>query len=193
MLEGAQSGALKALYVVGANPVKTFAAPKDAGRCKLELLIVQEMFLSETAELADIVFPAKCAYEKDGTVTNTAGELQLLRKGGDIMGPRSDFDLLRIISHQLAILGLGSAFHYKSAEAVFDEIRKNVRGYDVPVTGLITGGAEATLPQYARNGHGPYDIPAGQIFSSADTLFTSGTLGRYCKMIESLPEAEAKP
>ncbi|HXN23610.1 MAG TPA: NADH-quinone oxidoreductase subunit NuoG [Candidatus Dormibacteraeota bacterium] len=193
MLEGTQSGALKALYVVGANPVKTFAASKDGGRGKLELLIVQEMFLSETAELADIVFPAKCAYEKDGTVTNTAGELQLLRKGGDIMGPRSDFDLLRIISHQLAILGLGSAFHYKSAEAVFDEIRKNVRGYDVQMTGLITGGAEATAPQCARNGHGPHDIPPGQIFSSADTLFTSGTLGRYCKMIESLPEAEAKP
>jgi NADH-quinone oxidoreductase subunit G len=192
MLEGARSGALKALYVVGANPVKTFAAPKGGGRGKLELLIVQEMFLTETAEHADVVFPAKCAYEKDGTVTNTAGEVQLLRRGGDIMGPRSDFDLLRILSHQLALLGLGAAFHYKSPEAVFDEIRKNVRGYDVKMTALITGGAEATAPRFAKNGHGAYDVPAGQIFSSADTLFTSGTLGRYCKMIESLPEAEAQ-
>jgi NADH-quinone oxidoreductase subunit G len=192
MFEGARSGALKALYVVGANPVKTFAAPMAGGRGKLELLIVQEMFLTETAELADIVFPAKCAYEKDGTVTNTAGEIQLLRKGGDIMGPRSDFDLLRIISHQLALLGLGAAFHFKSAEAVFDEIRKNVRGYDVAMAGLLTGGAEATAPKFARNGYAPYAIPAGQIFSSEDTLFTSGTLGRYCKMIDSLPEADAK-
>lgn len=191
MMEAVDNGALKALYVVGANPVKTFAAQKR-GRGKLELLIVQEMFLTETAALADIVFPAKCAYEKDGTVTNTAGEIQLLRKGGDIMGPRSDFDLLRIISHQLALLGLGKAFHFKSPEAVFEEIRTNVSGYDIPMTGLVTGGAEITTPHFAKNGHGQYDVPAGQIFSSEDTLFTSGTLGRYCRMIDSLPEAETK-
>ncbi len=193
MMDSANSGALKALYVVGANPMKTFAARNHGGRGKLELLIVQEMFVTETAELADIVFPAKCAYEKDGTVTNTAGEIQLLRKGSDIMGPRSDFDLLRIVSHQLALIGLGAAFHFKSSESVFDEIRKNVCGYDVQMAALLTGGAESTTPRFTPNGHRPYDVPPGQIFSSEDTLFTSGTLGRYCTMIESLPEAEAKP
>ncbi len=80
-----------------------------------QLLIVHEMFLTETAKQADIVFPAASAYEKDGTVTNTAGEIQMLRKGVEIMGTRSDFDLLRIVSHQLQRLGLGKAFHYKSS------------------------------------------------------------------------------
>ena len=49
------------------------------------------MFLTETAKQADIVFPAASAYEKDGTVTNTAGEIQMLRKGVEIMGTRIGF------------------------------------------------------------------------------------------------------
>src|SRR5207237_1327732 len=68
MVEAAQSGKLKALYVVGANPLVHFGKPGE-GRGKLELLIVQEMFLTETAKAGDIVLPAASAYEKDGTVT----------------------------------------------------------------------------------------------------------------------------
>src|SRR5882672_1025606 len=113
MVEAAQAGKLKALYVVGANPFAHFGT-LDYGRGKLELLIVHEMFLTETAKVADIIFPAASAYEKDGTVTNTSGEIQLLHKGAEVMGPRSDFDLLRILSHQLEKLGLGKAFHYKT-------------------------------------------------------------------------------
>ena len=109
------------------------------------------------------------------------------------MGPRSDFDLLRIISHQLEKLGLGKAFHYKTPAAVFEEIRKAVPGYNVPLTGLLTGGAEPTQVRVAKNGHAPYDVPPGLIRSAQDTLFTSGTLGRFCKMIESLPEADVHP
>ena len=109
------------------------------------------------------------------------------------MGPRSDFDLLRILSHQLERLGLGKAFHYKSPAAVFEEIRKAVPGYDVQPAGLLTGGAEPTHMHVAKNGHAPYDVPVGLIRSAQDTLFTSGTLGRFCTMMESLPEAEAKP
>ncbi len=192
MVEGAQAGKLKALYVVGANPLGHFGAP-GYGRGKLELLIVHEMFLTETAKVADIVFPAASAYEKDGTVTNTSGEIQMLHKGAEVMGPRSDFDLLRILSHQLEKLGLGKAFHYKTPAAAFEEIRKAVPGYNVPSAGLLTGGAEATRVQFARNGHAGYDVPASLIRSAKDTLFTSGTLGRFCTMMESLPEAEAKP
>jgi len=193
MLEAAWDGKLGALYVAGANPIKTFASGKDKSRGNLELLIVHEMFLTETATMADIVFPAECAYEKDGTVTNTAGEVQLLHKGGDVMGPRSDFEILRILSYQLERIGLGKGFPFKTPDAVFEEIRKNVRGYDVALAGLLTGGAEMAVPVLAVNGRAPHDVPAGTIFSSRDTLFTSGTLGRYCKVIDSLPEAEAKP
>jgi NADH-quinone oxidoreductase subunit G len=188
MVEAAQSGKLKALYVMGANPLAHFGA-LGAGRGKLELLIVHEMFLTETAKQADIVFPAASAYEKDGTVTNTAGEIQMLRKGVEIMGTRSDFDLLRIVSHQMERLGLGKAFHYKSPAAVFEEIRKTVPGYSVEPGALLQGAAEPTQLGFSRNGHAPYDVPVGLIRSAHDTLFTSGTLGRFCTMMESLPEA----
>ena len=188
MVEAAQAGKLKALYVMGANPLAHFGA-LGAGRGRLELLIVHEMFLTETAKQADIVFPAASAYEKDGTVTNTAGEIQMLRKGVEIMGTRSDFDLLRIVSHQMERLGVGQAFHYKSPAAVFEEIRKTVPGYSVQPGALLEGAAEPTRLGFSRNGHAPYDVPVGLIRSAHDTLFTSGTLGRFCTMMESLPEA----
>jgi NADH-quinone oxidoreductase subunit G len=192
IVEAAQNGKLKALYVVGANPFAHFGT-LGYGRGKLDLLIVHEMFMTETAKVADIVFPAASAYEKDGTVTNTSGEIQLLHKAAEVMGPRSDFDLLRILSHQLEKLGLGKAFHYKTPAAVFEEIRKAVPAYNVEAAGLLTGGAEASRVQFTRNGHAPYDVPAGLIRSAEDTLFTSGTLGRFCTMMESVPEAKAKP
>jgi len=192
MVEAAQAGKLKALYIVGANPFTHFGT-LGFGRGNLQLLIVHEMFLTDTSRPADIVFPAASAYEKDGTVTNTAGEIQLLHKAAEVMGTRSDFDLLRILSHQLEKLGLGKAFHYKTPAAVFEEIRKAVPGYNVSDAGLLTGGAEPTHLQVVRNGHAPYDVPAGLIRSAQDTLFSSGTLGRFCTMMESLPEADAKP
>jgi NADH-quinone oxidoreductase subunit G len=191
MVEAAQSGKLSALYVVGANPLAHFGT-LGFGRGKLQLLIVHELFLTETALQADIVFPAASAYEKDGTVTDTAGEIQLLRKAGEMMGPRSDFDLLRIMSHQLEKLGLGKAFHFKNSGLVFEEIRKVVPGYNVQIAGLLTGGAEPTSLHFSRNGHGAYDVPVQLIRSANDTLFTSGTLSRYCTMMQNLPEAEVK-
>jgi NADH-quinone oxidoreductase subunit G len=191
IVEAAQSGKLKALYVMGANPFAHFGALAQ-GHGKLEFLVVQEMFMTDTAKAADIVFPAASAYEKDGTVTNTSGEIQLLRKGAEVMGTRSDFDLLRILSHQLQRAGLGKAFHYKTPAAVFEEIRKAVPGYNVAEVGLLTGNAEPTRVQVARNGHAPYDVPVGLIRSAHDNLFTTGTLTRFCTMMESLQEAEGK-
>jgi len=192
MIEAAQSGKLKALYVVGANPFAHFGKA-GAGRGQLGFLVVHEMFLTETALLADVVFPAASAYEKEGSVTNTSGEIQLLHKAAEVMGARSDFDLLRILSHQLEKLGLGKAFHFKTPAAVFEEIRKTVPGYNVHPAGLLTGGAESVQPAFARNGHGTYDVPVELIRPANDNLFTSGTLGRFCTTVQSLPEAEAKP
>ena len=114
MIEAARSGKLKALYVVGANPFAHFGKA-GAGRGNLGFLVVHEMFLTETAQLADVVFPAASAYEKDGSVTNTAGEIQLLHKAAEVMGARSDFDLLRILSHQLEKLGLGQSVSLQNA------------------------------------------------------------------------------
>ena len=192
MLDAAIAGKLKALYVVGANPVKTFGVGAADRLGGLELLVVQELFLTETARRADIVLPAACGYEKIGTVTNTAGEVQMLRKVADIMGPRTDFDILRIVAHQLARVGVGKAPQWRSPEAAFEEIRRNVGGYYVQLANLLAGGAELSAPLWPANGHAAYDVPAKAIFSSRDTLFSSGSLGRYCTMINSLPEAAAK-
>jgi NADH-quinone oxidoreductase subunit G len=189
MLAAAAKGELRALYVVGANPVKTFGISATDRLGKLELLVVQDLFLTETARLADIVLPAASAYEKNGTMTNSAGEVQLVRKGGDVMGTRSDFDILRILSFQLAQHGLGQAIRLRNPEAAFDEIRQSVPGYNLAMATLLLGEAEQTSPVSAANDKANFDVPVGSIFSSGDTLFTSGSLSRYCTMIRSLPEA----
>jgi len=189
MLSAAAKGQLRALYVVGANPVETFGvSPKDL-QGKLGLLIVQDLFLTETAQLADIVLPAAAAYEKNGTMTNTAGEVQLVRKGGDVMGTRTDFDILRILSFQLAQHGLGQAIRLRAPEAAFDEIRQHVPGYNLGMSTLLLGEAEKTSPVSSANGDAKIDVPVDAIFSSNDTLFTSGSLTPYCTMVRSLPEA----
>ena len=78
MFDAAERGELGALYVVGANPVARYNI--DPASLKNTFVVVQEMFLTETAQLADVVLPAANLYEKGGTVTNTYGDLQLVKK-----------------------------------------------------------------------------------------------------------------
>jgi NADH-quinone oxidoreductase subunit G len=92
MFDAAAAGKLSALYVVGSNPVKRFGI--DPAALKSTFLIVQDMFLTETAALADVVFPAANLYEKSGSVTNSYGDLQLVSKAADKAGARSDFELI---------------------------------------------------------------------------------------------------
>jgi len=192
MMQAAVAGKLKALYVVGANPVETFGLAQPERLAGLELLVTHEIFLTETAQRADIVLPAASVYEKDGTVTNTAGEVQLTHRAIDPQGPRSDFDLLRILSHQLAMLGLGSAIRLRTAEAASDEIRQHVAGYSLSYANLLAGQAERSSAS-SKVREEAHDAPAGAIFSSHDHLFTSGTLGRYCSKLNSTNEAKDRP
>jgi predicted molibdopterin-dependent oxidoreductase YjgC len=192
MLDAAAAGHLKALYVVGANPLKSFNVAQPDRLAGLELLVVHDMFLSETALRADVVLPAASSYEKDGTLTNTAGEVQMTHRSIDPQGPRSDFDLLRILSHQLGMLGLGTPIKLRTPEAAFDEIRQHVPGYDLSVAGLLSGGALQSGAT-AKTQDAAYDVPLGNIFSSNDFLFTSGTLGRYCSKLTSTKEAKDRP
>jgi NADH-quinone oxidoreductase subunit G len=92
MFDAATAGKLAALYVVGSNPIKRFGI--DPTALKSTFLIVQDMFLTETANLADVVFPAANLYEKSGSVTNSYGDLQLVSKAADKAGTRSDFELI---------------------------------------------------------------------------------------------------
>ena len=92
MFDAAAAGNLAALYVVGANPIKRFGI--DPAALKSTFLIVQDMFLTETALLADVVLPSTNLYEKSGSVTNSYGDLQLVSKAADKAGTRSDFELI---------------------------------------------------------------------------------------------------
>jgi NADH-quinone oxidoreductase subunit G len=98
MFDAAAAGNLSALYVVGSNPIKRFGI--DPTALKSTFLIVQDLFLTETAALADVVFPAANLYEKSGSVTNSYGDLQLVSKAADKAGTRSDFELIvRLADH----------------------------------------------------------------------------------------------
>jgi len=92
MFDAAAADKLSALYVVGSNPVKRFGIEPAALRNTF--LIVQDMFLTETALLADVVLPSTNLYEKSGSVTNSYGDLQLVSKAADKAGTRSDFELI---------------------------------------------------------------------------------------------------
>ena len=192
MMEAAVAGKLKVLYVVGANPLKTFSVAQPDRLAGLELVVVHDMFLTETAQRADVVLPAASTYEKDGSLTNTAGEVQLTHRSIDPQGPRSDFDLLRILSHQLSMLGIGTPIRLRTPEAALDEIRQNVSGYDLSPATLLAGGSELSTAT-SKAPEAAYDVPAGTVFSSQDYLFTSGTLGRYCSRLTSTNEAKQTP
>ena len=92
IFDAAGRGELGALLVVGANPVASLGV--DAAALKNTFVIVQDIFLTETAALADVVFPAASLYEKSGTVTNTYGDVQLAKKAADRAGVKPDFEIL---------------------------------------------------------------------------------------------------
>ena len=142
MIEAAAAGKLKALYVIGANPVKTFKVAQADKLGGLDLLVVHDMFLTETAQRADVVLPAASSYEKDGTLTNTAGQVQMTHRSIDPQGPRSDFDLIRILVAPARHARAGHAD--QAAHAPKRHSRKfaqNVPGYDLSVAGLLAGAA----------------------------------------------------
>ena len=92
MLEAAAKGELGALLVVGANPVASLGV--DPEGLKDTFVVVQDLFLTETAALADVVLPAASLYEKSGTVTNTYGDLQVVKKAADRAGAKAGLEIL---------------------------------------------------------------------------------------------------
>jgi len=122
MIDAAFKGALKALYIMGENPVlsdpdthHTIEALKN-----LDFLIVQDIFLTETAELADVVLPAACFAEKDGTFTNTARRVQRVRKAVEPPGESKEDS--RIIMELAGLLGYNMT--YDNISEVFHEAGK---------------------------------------------------------------------
>ncbi len=214
MFDAAERNELAALYIVGANPVTRYGIGPSALRDTF--VIVQDMFLTETAQLADVVLPAANLYEKSGTATNTFGDVQLVKKAADKAGTRSDFELIvRLAAGMGADIGrlvpfsaggvradFGQARGAQSGEAdrhgvwlaahdlelkvspfdpfaIFDEIQRLVSGYGVPRLDLLAGS-----DQHLHSGLVQIQLdPArkDRVLPSNDTLFSSGTLGRYSR------------
>jgi NADH-quinone oxidoreductase subunit G len=224
MVEGAKQGQIAALYIVGSNPVADYSF--DPASLQETFVVVQELFLTETAMLAEVVLPAASAYEKAGTFTNTCGDLQLLKKAGDLAGVRSDFEIIVHLAdrmnadiHKLVPFGkgvtadMGQSRGAQSGEAdrhaiwlasnnletrtspfdamaILDEIQRLVPGYDFSRINLVAGNDEhVTAPENSSAGK---DGGLVQIMPAGDTLFTSGTLGRYSKMLNSVAEKRAE-
>ena len=196
---------LDVLWVVGANPYRAQTGDTqqqtgdrrdvsetqtgdrqpipDAGiGVSPRFLVVQDMFLTETAQLADVVLPAACAYEKDGTVTNVTGETQRLARAVDATGPKTDLEIMGFLAREM---GVAADLGPWTPAAVFEEIRARVRGYDLPVATLAAGGAVQTN---AVNGRIPAAGSGPQAHSDHNGLFASGTLGRYSKVLNSVLE-----
>jgi NADH-quinone oxidoreductase subunit G len=141
------------------------------------------MFLTETAQRADVVFPAASAYEKDGTVTNVTGEVQRLRRALKTMGTRPDLEIFGLLAKEMGVTTMPAA----KPDVVFEEIRRTVSGYNVPLPVIMTGGAAQAMP---LDGRVPSTQAPDLIWSSRDTLFTSGSLGRYSKNLNSVAERD---
>jgi len=175
---------LDALWVVGANPYRhSSRAGRQARRpAPPGFLVVQDMFLTETAQLADVVLPAACAYEKEGTVTNVTGEVQRLTRAVDAMGAKTDLEIMGFVAREM---GVAAELGPWTPAAVFEEIRSRVRGYDLPWPTLAAGGAAQTN---AVSGRIPAAGSGPLAHSDHNGLFASGTLGRYSKVLNSVLE-----
>ncbi len=127
MLHRAQTGSLKAMFIVGENPVASLPAPiraEDSLR-KLDLLVCQELFLTETAALAHVVLPAASSMEKAGTFTNTEGHVQAVRPSIEPIGEsRPDWEVFAALS-----IPLGMPMEYAESKDILKEIRGAISGY----------------------------------------------------------------
>ncbi|HEX4007344.1 MAG TPA: molybdopterin-dependent oxidoreductase [Acidobacteriaceae bacterium] len=220
MFDAAGRGELGALYVVGANPVSRYGI--DPATLRKTFVIVQDMFLTETAQVASVVLPAANLYEKSGTVSNTFGDLQMVKKAADKAGVRTDFELIVRLADAMGAdvkklvpfgkggvrADLGQARGAQSGEAdrhgvwlaahhlepklspfdpfaIFDEIQRLVPAYDVPRLDLLAGNDQHLRLVQIEGASVHRDL----VLPSDDTLFTSGTLGRYSRMLSSVLES----
>ena len=126
MIEDAQQGKLKALLVVGENPLASLPPSSGIHTAleKLELLICQELFLTETAQQAHAVLPA-CSYaEKNGTFTNTEGHIQPVRQAMDLVGEsRPDWEVFSALS-----VMMDDPMEYGEVKEIGKEIRNLLPG-----------------------------------------------------------------
>jgi len=122
MFDAAHEGRIKALYLKGEDPVVTDADTTfiEKAISHLELFIVQDIFLTETARLADVVLPAASFAEKDGTFTNTERRVQRIRKAIEPRGnSRPDWMIICDIARSMGVEG----FDFDNTQEIFEEMR----------------------------------------------------------------------
>ena len=222
MFDAAERGELSALYVVGSNPVARYSV--DPAALKNTFVVVQEMFLTETAALADVVLPAANLYEKSGSVTNSYGDLQQVNKAGDRAGVRTDFEMIvRIADRMGADVRRARSLRQRPPRRHGPDPRRAVRRGRPPrrlahraTTSSPSSAPSIPTPSSTRSSASSpattsccacscspattsTSQPAAQRRSSRstnrrdlvlpanDTLFTSGTLGRYSAMLNDVP------
>ncbi len=127
IIRQSREGKIKGLYITGENPLAGFpqAALVKEALATLEFLVVQDLFLTETAKLAKVVLPAAGFAEKEGTFTNLEGKVQVIRKAIDPVGESMpDWEII------LQLAGaMGKPLPFSSLQQVMDEIRELVPLY----------------------------------------------------------------
>ena len=127
MIDGAFNGSLKALYVMGENP---FLSDPDQHHVeeafkRLDFMVVQDIFLTETAQFADVVLPSACFAEKNGTVTNTERRVQRMTKALSAPGQaKEDWEIIQGIAK-----AMGPSWDYTNAEDICKEIASLAPSY----------------------------------------------------------------
>jgi predicted molibdopterin-dependent oxidoreductase YjgC len=120
---------MKALYIVGENPMLSDPDQQHVQRAleSLDFLVVQDIFLSETAQLADVVLPATSFAEKDGTFTNTERKVQRVRRAVPAPGAaRADWEIVADLARRL---GAEAGWSYERPADIMDEIRALTPSY----------------------------------------------------------------
>ncbi|HCI79857.1 MAG TPA: hypothetical protein DHW02_09210 [Ktedonobacter sp.] len=116
MLNGSQ---LRALFVMGANPVRHLTTPELPST--LDLVVVQDILMTETAQQADVVLPAVSYAEKDGSMTNVDHHIQAIRQAlRPLPGARADWEILSGIAQHL-----GAHWDYEHPADILHEIAEN--------------------------------------------------------------------
>jgi formate dehydrogenase major subunit/formate dehydrogenase alpha subunit len=127
MLPAAHDGRLKAMYIIGENPLVSDADLNHAEQSlrQLDFLVVQDIFLTETAKLADVVLPSACFAEKDGTFSNTERRVQRVRKAVDPPGEaREDWRIVCDVATRM-----GYPMSYADSRQIMDELRSVTPSY----------------------------------------------------------------
>lgn len=120
MLHGAKNGQVKGMYIIAEDPVQTDPDSHfvEQAMANLDCLVVQELFFTRTASFADVILPAACALEKEGTFTNTDRRIQLFKPVLDApAGCRTDMAIICDLAGRM-----GYPMHYDGPAPIWDEL-----------------------------------------------------------------------